>query len=235
MTQSELNSSDTLAVAEQLVSECVSCDSSVSREHASIAKLEEIKPSVKEETEWALQGIRLLEALLTICLHSASTTQQKMEVEMFHQNICVDDILLQIREQLAQSKLLETDLAKPLFDSLLRVALGTFSTDLDHSEEKIEKTHYTEKESMSQPGDISEEADESQCCSLKLLAEEEGYEADSESNPDSETKDGGADTKAEPEHTGPSGYLNDLTENINQGELIYPEICMLELKLALSW
>lgn len=85
VTQSELNSSDTLAVAEQLVSECVSCDSSVSREHASIAKLEEIKPSVKEETEWALQGIRLLEALLTICLHSASTTQQKMEVEMFHQ------------------------------------------------------------------------------------------------------------------------------------------------------
>lgn len=51
----------------------------------------------------------------------------------------MDDILLQIREQLAQSKLLETDLAKPLFDSLLRVALGTFSTDLDHSEEKIEK------------------------------------------------------------------------------------------------
>uniref|UniRef100_A0A8C2UAI9 Lysosomal trafficking regulator n=1 Tax=Coturnix japonica TaxID=93934 RepID=A0A8C2UAI9_COTJA len=128
-------------------------------------------------------------------------------------------------EQLAQSKLLETDLAKPLFDSLLRVALGTFSTDLDHSEEKVEK------ESLSQPEDISEEADESQCCSLKLFAEEEGYEADSESNPDSETKDGGADTKAEPECTGPSGYLNDLTENINQGELIYPEICMLELNL----
>lgn len=51
----------------------------------------------------------------------------------------MDDILLQIREKLAQSKLLETDLAKPLFDSLLRVALGTFSTDMDHSEEKIEK------------------------------------------------------------------------------------------------
>ncbi|XP_031447992.1 lysosomal-trafficking regulator [Phasianus colchicus] len=231
VTQSELSSSDSLAVAEQLVSECVSCDSSASREHASVGNLEERKSSVGEETEWALQGIRLLEALLMICLHSASTTQQKMEVEMFHQNICVDDILLQIREQLAQSKLLETDLAKPLFDSLLRVALGTFSTDLDHSEEKIEKTHYTEKESMSQPGDIPEEADESQCCSLKLFAEEEGYEADSESNPDSETKDGGADTKTEPECTSPSGYLSDLTENINQGELIYPEICMLELNL----
>lgn len=55
------------------------------------------------------------------------------------QNTCVDDILLEIREQLAQSKVIETDLAKPLFDSLLRVALGTFSADLDHSEEKIEK------------------------------------------------------------------------------------------------
>lgn len=235
MTQSELNSADRLAGAEQLVPECVSCDISVSGEHASVTSvvnLEEIKTSVREETEWALQGIRLLEALLTICLHSASTIQQKMEGEVFHQNASVDDILLQIREQLAQSKVLETALAKPLFDSLLRVALGTFSADLDRSEEKIEKTHYTEKEPVSQPGDISEEAEESQCCSLKLFAEEEGYEADSESNPDdSETKDEGADTKAEPGCTDPSGYFNDLTEHINQGELIYPEICMLELNL----
>lgn len=45
---------------------------------------------------------------------------------------------------------------------------------------------------MSQPGEISEETEESQCCSLKLFAEEEGYEADSESNPDdSETKNDG--------------------------------------------
>lgn len=51
----------------------------------------------------------------------------------------MDDILRQIREQLAQSNVIETDLAKPLFDSLLRVALGNFATDLDHSEEKIEK------------------------------------------------------------------------------------------------
>uniref|UniRef100_A0A8B9ZKU4 Lysosomal trafficking regulator n=1 Tax=Anas platyrhynchos TaxID=8839 RepID=A0A8B9ZKU4_ANAPL len=235
MTQSELNNADHLAGAEQLVPECVSCDISVSGEHASVTSvvnLEEIKTSVREETEWALQGIRLLEALLTICLHSASTIQQKMEGEVFHQNASVDDILLQIREQLAQSKVLETALAKPLFDSLLRVALGTFSADLDRSEEKIEKTHYTEKEPVSQPGDISEEAEESQCCSLKLFAEEEGYEADSESNPDdSETKDEGADAKAEPGCTDPTGYFNDLAEHINQGELIYPEICMLELNL----
>uniref|UniRef100_A0A8B9TSW9 Lysosomal trafficking regulator n=1 Tax=Anas platyrhynchos TaxID=8839 RepID=A0A8B9TSW9_ANAPL len=236
MTQSELNNADHLAGAEQLVPECVSCDISVSGEHASVTSvvnLEEIKTSVREETEWALQGIRLLEALLTICLHSASTIQQKMEGEVFHQNASVDDILLQIREQLAQSKVLETALAKPLFDSLLRVALGTFSADLDRSEEKIEKTHYTEKEPVSQPGDISEEAEESQCCSLKLFAEEEGYEADSESNPDdSETKDEGKLELSEyAKQSLQHSYFNDLAEHINQGELIYPEICMLELNL----
>ncbi|NXS94620.1 LYST regulator, partial [Jacana jacana] len=231
--QLELASSTSLAGAEQLVPELASCDSSLSREHTSVtsaASLEGLKTSVREETEWALQGIRLLEALLTICLHSASTMQQKMEVEMFHQSTCVDDILLQVREQLAQSKVIETDLAKPLFDSLLRVALGTFSADLDHSEEKIEKTHYTENEPVSQPEDISEETEELQCCSL--FAEEEGYEADSESNPDdSETKNEGADTKTEPGCTGPPGYFNDLAESISQGELMYPEICMLELNL----
>ncbi|NWX51324.1 LYST regulator, partial [Steatornis caripensis] len=232
VTQLELDSSDSLGSAEQLVPECVSYDSSLSREHTSVADLEGIKTSVREQTEWALQGIRLLEALLTICLHSASTMQQKMEAEVFCQNTCVDDILLQIREQLTQSKVIESDLAKPLFDSLLRVALGTFSADLDHSEAKIEKTHYTEKEPVSQSGGISEETEESQCCSLKTFAEEEGYEADSESNPDdSETKNAGADTKAAPRCTGPSGSFNDLAENINQGELMYPEICMLELNL----
>ncbi|XP_051470632.1 lysosomal-trafficking regulator isoform X2 [Apus apus] len=235
MTQFELDSSDSLAGAEQLVLECASCDSSLSREHtsvSSVANLEGIKTSVREETEWALHGIRLLEALLTICLHSATTVQQKMELDVFHQNTCVDDIFLQIKEQLAQSKVIETDLAKPLFDSLLRVALGSFSADLDHSEEKIEKTHYTEIEPVSQPGDISEETEESQCCSIQVFAEEEGYEADSESNPDdSDMKNEGADTKAEPGCTGPSGYFNNLAENVSQGELMYPEICMLELNL----
>ncbi|NWH59347.1 LYST regulator, partial [Geococcyx californianus] len=232
VTQLELDSSDSLG-AEQLVPECVSYDSSLSREHTSVISLEEMKTSVREETEWALQGIRLLEALLTICLHSASTMQQKMEVEMFHQNTCVDDILLEIREELAKSKVIETDLAKPLFDSLLRVALGTFSDDLNHSEEKIEKTHYTEKEPVSQSEDISEETEESQSCSRKHFAEEEGYEADSESNPDdSENKnEGKLDAKAERGCTGTSGYFNDLAENINQGELLYPEICMLGLNL----
>lgn len=84
----ELDSSDSLGGAEQLVPECISCDGSLSRGDASVtsvANLEGIKTSVREEAEWALQGIRLLEALLTICLHSASAMQQKMEVEFFHQ------------------------------------------------------------------------------------------------------------------------------------------------------
>lgn len=91
VAQLALDSSDSLADAEQLVPEWTSCDSSLSREQTlvtSAANPEGIKTSVREETEWALQGIRLLEALLTICLHSASTMQQKMEGEMFHQVLC---------------------------------------------------------------------------------------------------------------------------------------------------
>uniref|UniRef100_A0A8C4YM44 Lysosomal trafficking regulator n=1 Tax=Gopherus evgoodei TaxID=1825980 RepID=A0A8C4YM44_9SAUR len=223
LTQSELNSLDENPDASgQPVSECISCDHSLKVEQISVAmvELEELKKSVKQENEWSLQSIRLLEALLTICLHSANSTQQKAEVELLHQSVCLEDVLLEMRDQLAQSRAIETCLAKPLLDSLLRVALGNYSADLDHSEEK------TEKASVPQPEDLSEEAEESQCCSFKLFAEEEGYEADSESNPDdSESKDEEAECMV------PSSYSSDLTENISQGELIYPEICMLELKL----
>lgn len=52
--------------------------------------------------------------------------------------------------------------------------------------------HPSEEELSSRPGDFSEDAEDSRCCSLKLLVEEEGYEADSESNPeDSEAGDDG--------------------------------------------
>lgn len=91
VTQLELDSFGSPAGAEQLVPDSVSCDSPVSMEHAlvsSVANLEGMRTSAREETEWALQGIRLLEALLTICLHSASTMQQKTEAEMFHQVLC---------------------------------------------------------------------------------------------------------------------------------------------------
>ncbi|EMP27274.1 Lysosomal-trafficking regulator [Chelonia mydas] len=196
LTRSELNSLDENPDATgQLVSECVSCDHSLKVEQISVAtvdELEERKKFVSQENEWSLHSIKLLESLLTICLHSANSTQQKVEVELLQQSVCLEDILLEMRDQLAQSRAIETYLAKPLLDSLLRVALGNYSADLDHSEEKTEKIHHMDKESVSQPEDLSEEAEESQCCSFKLFAEEEGYEADSESNPDSESKDEGA-------------------------------------------
>ncbi|KYO18831.1 lysosomal-trafficking regulator isoform C [Alligator mississippiensis] len=219
-----------------LVSEHISNDHSFSVEQISGTPVHpELDASERRENEWAFQSIRLLEALLTICLHSVNNMQQKLEMETLHQNMCVEDILLEIRDQLTQAKVVETDLAKPLFDSLLRVALGNFSADLDNSEEKTEKGQQAEKESVPQSGDLSEETEESQCCSLKLFVEEEGYEADSESNPDdSETKDEGADTKSEAGYTGPSSYSSDLIESLNQGELIYPEICLLELNLLLA-
>lgn len=44
----------------------------------------------------------------------------------------------------------------------------------------------------------------------------------------------GADTKSEAGYTGPSSYSSDLIESLNQGELIYPEICLLELNLLLA-
>lgn len=42
-------------------------------------------PAKKLEEEWQLQSIRLLEALLAICLHSANSTSQKTETELSYQ------------------------------------------------------------------------------------------------------------------------------------------------------
>ncbi|XP_070590091.1 lysosomal-trafficking regulator isoform X2 [Erythrolamprus reginae] len=191
----------------------------------------ESKHVLMQENDWSLQGIRLLEALLAICLHSATNFQHKAEMESL-QNICVEDILFEMREQLTKARVMETELVKPLFDSLLRVALGTHFTDLDRSEEKKEKTHQSEKEPVSRPDDISEEPDESQCYCFKFFAEEKGYDADSESNSDdNESKDEGTDIKREQGCFGYCSVSSDLAENIIQGELIYPELCMLELHL----
>ncbi|XP_060099186.1 lysosomal-trafficking regulator [Heteronotia binoei] len=210
-------------------SQWVSCDQS-SAEQMSIDDTAESKKALMQESEWSLHGIRLLEALLTICLHSANNFQQKTEMEFLLQNVCVEDILLEMRDQLVKSRIMDTELVKPLFDSLLRVALGTCFADLDHSEEKKEKIHQSEKEPVPQPGDLSEEAEESQCCSFNVFAEEEGYDADSESNPDdSESKD--EDIKTEKGSFGYSSFRSDIAENLAQEELIYPEICMLELQL----
>ncbi|KAL0609262.1 Lysosomal-trafficking regulator, partial [Plecturocebus cupreus] len=199
---------------------------------ATEAAPKEAKIFTNQESETSLQSIRLLEALLAICLHSARTSQQKMELELPNQNLSVENILFEMRDHLSQSKVIETQLAKPLFDALLRVALGNYSADFEHIDAMTEKSHQSAEELSSQPGDFSEEAEDSQCCSFKLLAEEEGYEADSESNPeDGETQDDGVDLKSETEGFSTSSSPNDLLKNLTQGEIIYPEICMLELNL----
>ncbi|XP_043858779.1 lysosomal-trafficking regulator [Dromiciops gliroides] len=197
---------------------------------ASVAALEEPKVPSSQEHECTLQSIRLLEALLTICLHSTKTSQQKMEVELPNQNLSLENILFEIQDHLSQSKVVETDLAKPLLDALLRVALGNYSADLNHSEENIEKIHQIESQSVSQHGDLSEETEEAHG-TFKLFAEEEGYEADSESDTeDSESRDE-EDIETETGYISSTTYFNDVIENLAQGELIYPEICILELNL----
>ncbi|XP_048223955.1 lysosomal-trafficking regulator [Perognathus longimembris pacificus] len=213
-----------------LESQQISC---TNVEHISAPEVapEEAKVFVSREKEASLQSIRLLEALLAICLHSARTSQ-KMELELSTQNMSVESILCEMRDHLFQSKVTETELAKPLFDALLRVALGSHSADLDHNDPMTEKSRPPGEELSSQPGDFSEEAEDSQCCSSKLLGEEGGYEADSESNPeDGEPGDDGLEVKPEAEGFCASVGLNDLLENLTQGEIVYPEICMLELNL----
>uniref|UniRef100_A0A671G4Z9 Lysosomal trafficking regulator n=1 Tax=Rhinolophus ferrumequinum TaxID=59479 RepID=A0A671G4Z9_RHIFE len=209
--------------------------SSINVEHISATEAapEAAKGLPSRESETSLQSIRLLEALLAICLHGSRASQQKMELELPDQNLSVENILLEMRDHLSQSKVIETELAKPLFDALLRVAVGNHSADFEHGDALIEKSHQSEEELSPQPGHFSEEAEDSHCCSFKLLVEEEGYEADSESNPeDSETWDDGVEVKPEAEDFIVSSSPSDpILENLTHGEIIYPEICMLELNL----
>ncbi|XP_016055350.1 PREDICTED: lysosomal-trafficking regulator isoform X2 [Miniopterus natalensis] len=183
-------------------------------------------------SETSLQSIRLLEALLAICLHSTRASQHRMESELPDQNLSVENILFEMRDHLSRSKVVETELAKPLFDALLRVALGNHSADFEHDDALTEKSHQPEEELSPQPGEFSEEAEDAPCCGFKLWVGEEGYEADSESSPeDGEAPDGGGDVKSEAEGLIASSSPKDLLENLTQGEIIYPEICMLELNL----
>ncbi|XP_033860353.3 lysosomal-trafficking regulator-like isoform X2 [Acipenser ruthenus] len=181
------------------------------------------------EDEWPLQSIRLLEALLAICLHCASSGLQKVEPELSFQYLSVEETLSEMRDQLSRSGVVSSDQAIPLFNSLLRVALAETSADPKTPEEKTERKHQSEEEFPSQSGDLSEETEEPQCYNIKLFLEEQGYEADSESNPE--------DTAAKGEGTRPDaapaveGEFLSLPESSGQGELMYPEICMMELLL----
>ena len=48
-----------------------------------------------------------------------------------------------MRDHLSKSKVMETELAKPLFDALLRVALGNHSADFEHDDAMTEKVWIT--------------------------------------------------------------------------------------------
>ncbi|KAG2467234.1 LYST regulator, partial [Polypterus senegalus] len=185
-------------------------------------------PSDKTD-EWSFQSIRLFEALLVIYLHSASSCTQKTEPDIFSKNLSVDEIMSEIRDQLYKSAVVSSELAIPLFDSLLRVALSETSTDSEKCELKAERKHQLDGESSCQPSELSEDAEESSCHSIKLFKEEEGYEADSESNPDDKVaKDDAA--RQDTAQILKNGDDNKL-ESTGNGELLYPEICMLELQL----
>ncbi|CAK6442252.1 unnamed protein product [Pipistrellus nathusii] len=193
---------------------------------------EEAEGPASGASEAALQSVRLLEALLAICLHGTRASQQRAEGEPPGQNLSVENILFEMRDHLSRSKVIETELAKPLFDALLRVALGNHTADFEHSDAVTEKSPQSEEELSSQPGAFSEDAEDAACGGFKLLVEEEGYEADSESNSeDSEAQDDGLDIKPEAEGFIALSSPSDLLENLTQGEIIYPEICMLELSL----
>uniref|UniRef100_A0A672J8P1 Lysosomal trafficking regulator n=1 Tax=Salarias fasciatus TaxID=181472 RepID=A0A672J8P1_SALFA len=141
-------------------------------------------PAKRLEEEWQLQSIRLLEALLAICLHSANSALQRIEPELSYQ-VLLREMLFEVRDQLSRSGMVNSDLAVPLFDSLLRVAVAEVSSCPDPPEEKPDRVLV---EGAAPAGDLSEEVDEVQSCGVKPPGEEEGYDADSESNPEDMAK-----------------------------------------------
>uniref|UniRef100_A0A3Q0RGG4 Lysosomal trafficking regulator n=1 Tax=Amphilophus citrinellus TaxID=61819 RepID=A0A3Q0RGG4_AMPCI len=173
-------------------------------------------PAKKLEEEWQLQSIRLLEALLAICLHSANSALQRIEPELSYQLQSVEDTLLEVRDQLSRSGVVNSDLAIPLFDSLLRVALAEVSSCPDPPEEKPDRVS---------PGDLSEEVDEVQSCGGKPPGEEEGYDADSESNPEDMAKQEEGSILRE---------FAAVPDGPGRGVLLFPEICTMELQLLAS-
>ncbi|XP_055358676.1 lysosomal-trafficking regulator isoform X4 [Betta splendens] len=185
-------------------------------------------PSKKLEEEWQLQSIRLLEALLAICLHSANSAPQRIEPELSYQLQSVEDTLFEVRDQLSRSGVVNTDLATPLFDSLLRVALAEVSSCPDPLEEKPDRKLQVLAERVAPAGDLSEEVDEVQSCGVKPPGEEEGYDADSESNPEDMAKQ-------EEWVNMESAMLHELaavTGRPGRGTLLlFPEICTMELQL----
>uniref|UniRef100_A0A673MIE1 Lysosomal-trafficking regulator-like n=1 Tax=Sinocyclocheilus rhinocerous TaxID=307959 RepID=A0A673MIE1_9TELE len=169
-------------------------------------------PTHRLEEEWPLQSIRLLEALLAICLHSANSALQRLEPDLSFQLQSVEETLCEVRDQLSRSGVVNSELAVPLFDSLLRVALAEMFCSPDKSQ--------VSGEVAPPAGDLSEEVDEAQVSGAPPLGEEEGYEADSESNPEDSTR----------QEEGMAG----VPQGSGRGHLLFPEICLMELQLLAS-
>uniref|UniRef100_A0A8C1V3X4 Lysosomal trafficking regulator n=1 Tax=Cyprinus carpio TaxID=7962 RepID=A0A8C1V3X4_CYPCA len=178
------------------------------------AKSNSVDPTQRLEEEWPLQSIRLLEALLAICLHSASSALQRFEPDLSFQLQSVEETLCEVRDQLSRSGVVNSELAVPLFDSLLHVALAEMFVSPDDIQEKPDKVIWL---SVAPPaGDLSEEVDEAQVSGASPLGEEEGYDADSESNPEDSTRMAG------------------VPQGSGSGRLLFPEICLMELQLLAS-
>ncbi|KAM6916813.1 lysosomal-trafficking regulator isoform 2-T2 [Xenentodon cancila] len=187
-------------------------------------------PTKRLDEEWQLQSIRLLEALLAICLHSANSALQRIEPELCYHLQSVEDTLLEVRDQLSCSGVVNSDLAVPLFDSLLRVALAEVPACPDPPEEKSERKLQVLAEGAALAGDLSEEVDEAQSCSVKLPGEEEGYDADSESNPENMAKQ---EEGGKVESAGLQEF-SAMADGSGCGVLVFPEICTMELQLLAS-
>ncbi|XP_077073466.1 lysosomal-trafficking regulator isoform X2 [Siphateles boraxobius] len=192
-------------------------------------------PTHRLEEEWPLQSIRLLEALLAICLHSANSALQRLEPDLSFQLQSVDETLCEVRDQLSRSGVVNSELAVPLFDSLLRVALAEMFCSPDVIEEKPDKKPLVSGEPAPPAGDLSEEVDEAQVSSAAPLGEEEGYDADSESNPEDSTRqEEGIKVEAGVVLGECALGMAGVPQGSVRGRLLFPEICLMELQLLAS-
>ncbi|XP_078452661.1 lysosomal-trafficking regulator isoform X1 [Lampetra planeri] len=194
-----------------------------------------------------LVKIRLLEALLAVCLHGCTLTgSQQRDNDLPGQGFSTKDLLKELWGLLAESGLLATELARPLCEALLRVALtggppDDALLDFDDKKRADEELFPLDGEWSADPFDDPEEVKGMQPehspgggCS----GEEGGYEADSESNPDDNTEEGSKDESAPRLAPGPAfplgmdgGPAACASPQPLPGQLAYPELCVLVLKL----
>ncbi|CAN0412720.1 unnamed protein product [Lampetra planeri] len=207
----------------------------------------EVTPTSEAGDGPELVKIRLLEALLAVCLHGCTLTgSQQRDNDLPGQGFSTKDLLKELWGLLAESGLLATELARPLCEALLRVALtggppDDALLDFDDKKRADEELFPLDGEWSADPFDDPEEVKGMQPehspgggCS----GEEGGYEADSESNPDDNTEEGSKDESAPRLAPGPAfplgmdgGPAACASPQPLPGQLAYPELCVLVLKL----